>query len=86
MDTIEIIGLVAALLSTSAFLPQTLKTIKSKNTRDLSLPMYIMLVSGVSLWLVYGILRGSIAIIIANAVTLVLSSIILGMIILYKDY
>ena len=70
MDTTEIIGLIAALLSTCAFLPQTIKTIKSKNTRDLSLPMYILLVSGVCLWLVYGILRGSIAIIIANAVTL----------------
>ncbi len=84
MDYIEILGLVAAFLTTGAFLPQAIKVIKTKNTNDLSLSMYSMLVGGVLLWLIYGFLINSLPIIIANFVTLVLSGAILFLKIRYK--
>ncbi|TMU55430.1 SemiSWEET family sugar transporter [Flagellimonas algicola] len=69
MDTIEIIGLVAASLTTSAFVPQVYKTWKTKSTRDISFTMYGAFLIGTILWLYYGIYHNSLAIILANAVT-----------------
>ncbi|MEX0362115.1 MAG: SemiSWEET family sugar transporter [Allomuricauda sp.] len=69
MDTIEIIGLVAASLTTSAFVPQVYKTWKTKSTRDISFTMYGAFLVGTILWLYYGIRHESLAIILANAVT-----------------
>ena len=74
----EWIGYAAATLTTSSFLPQAIKTIKSRDTKALSLEMYAMFALGVFLWLVYGIFLDNIAIISANAVTFVLAAIILG--------
>ena len=68
-STIELIGLLAALLTTSAFLPQVLKTWKTKDVEGLSLSMYAIFLSGVLLWLVYGIMINSMPVIIANALT-----------------
>ena len=73
----EAIGTLAAILTTASFLPQAIKTMKSKNTRDISLLMYVCFVSGVFLWTIFGILIKTRIIVIANAVTLVLSGIIL---------
>ena len=84
MDYAEILGLVAAVLTTGSFLPQAIKVIKTKNTNDLSLSMYSLFFSGVFLWLVYGFLIDSLPIIIANMITLILSGIILFMKIRYK--
>jgi MtN3 and saliva related transmembrane protein len=58
-------------------LPQALKIIKTKDTKSISLSMYILFVSGVFLWLIYGVLRQDVPVIIANAVTLILASLIL---------
>lgn len=69
MDTIEIIGLVAASLTTSAFVPQVYKTWKTRSTRDISFTMYGAFLIGTILWLYYGIYHSSLAIILANAVT-----------------
>jgi len=77
-QTIEIIGYVAATLTTIALLPQVIKIIKTKDTKNLSLYMYIVFVIGISLWLVYGILITNYALIFANAVTIVLGAIILS--------
>ncbi|HMC01843.1 MAG TPA: SemiSWEET transporter [Flavobacteriaceae bacterium] len=71
IDYIEIIGLIAATLTTAAFLPQVYKTWKTKDVKGLSLPMVLMLFIGVGLWLVYGFLMKSISIIIANGITLI---------------
>jgi MtN3 and saliva related transmembrane protein len=71
------IGLLAAMGTTLSFLPQALKIIKTKDTKSISLSMYILFVSGVFLWLIYGVLRQDVPIIIANAVTLILASLIL---------
>ena len=65
----EVIGLSAAFLTTSAFIPQVYKIYKEKNADGISLTMYIILFTGVILWFVYGVLIGSLSIIIANGVT-----------------
>ena len=78
---IEIIGYVAAVLTTGAFLPQAIKVIKTRNTKGISLYMYIFFVLGVSLWAVYGFLINDLAIILANCVTLFFALIILNFII-----
>ncbi|MBL6603867.1 MAG: SemiSWEET transporter [Flavobacteriaceae bacterium] len=68
----EIIGIIAAILTTSGFIPQVYKIYKEKNAKGVSLTMYLILIIGVLLWLVYGILIGSLSIIIANSVTALL--------------
>jgi MtN3 and saliva related transmembrane protein len=68
----EIIGLLAAFLTTSAFIPQVYKIYKEKNADGISLTMYVILFIGVLLWLIYGILIGSLSIIIANGITALL--------------
>ena len=73
----EIIGLVAAALTTSAFIPQVYKVYKEKSAVGISLAMYLIFFVGLSLWLLYGYLVGSISIVIANGVTLILAAIII---------
>ena len=68
----EVIGLSAAFLTTSAFIPQVYKIYKEKNADGISLTMYIILFIGVILWFVYGLLIGSLSIIIANGLTALL--------------
>lgn len=74
---INIIGSVAAVLTTTAFLPQVIKIIKFKETKDISLIMYILFCVGVFLWLVYGVALHAFPMIVANVITLVLALIIL---------
>ena len=69
---VEIIGLIAALLTTSSFLPQVIRVWKTKSTKDISLTMYINMFIGVGLWLAYGIAIDSLSVILANSVTIVL--------------
>ena len=69
IDQFEIIGLVAGVLTTSAFVPQVYKTWKSKSADGLSLTMYLVFFVGIILWLIYGIYIPSLAMILANAVT-----------------
>lgn len=73
---IEIVGLIAAFLTTASFLPQVYKTWKTKDVSSLSLPMFLMFFLGVVMWLIYGIFINSLPIIIANTIT-VISSFIL---------
>ncbi len=84
MDSTSIIGFVAATFTTLAFLPQMLKTIKYKETKDISLIMYIVFVIGISFWLVYGVLINSYPIILANIVSFILAFIILLLKLKYK--
>lgn len=69
MNTITILGLVAAGFTTVAFVPQAWKTIKTKNTADLSLPTYSLMLIGIALWMTYGIIIEDLPIIVANGVT-----------------
>lgn len=75
----EIIGFTAAVFTTLAYLPQFVKVWKSRSTGDISMKMYAMMCTGVFFWLVYGIQRQSLPIILANGVTLVLTVAILGL-------
>lgn len=82
---IELIGLVAALLTTSAFVPQVIKTYKTKNVEGLSFAMYFVFFIGVLLWLVYGIFIESFAVILANLITAFLAFILLYFKIKYQN-
>jgi len=85
MTLTNILGLVAAVCTTGAFLPQAIKVIVTQETKALSLIMYITLTFGIALWLIYGILKQDIPLIAANGVTLLFSSIILTIKMKNKD-
>lgn len=70
MDIFEFTGFAAAICTTVSFLPQAIKTLRTRKTEDISIFMYILLTVGVSLWLVYGFFIDSIPIIAANAISL----------------
>jgi len=76
----EIVGIIAGTLSCTTFLPQVIKTWKSKSTKDVSLTMFVIASVGTALWLVYGILIHSFSIIATNIVVLVFSLTMLGLI------
>ena len=73
MDMTTALGLLAGTLTTIAFLPQVIRTWKSKSAKDLSLAMLGTFTTGVLCWLIYGLMIGSLPIILANAVTFVLA-------------
>ncbi len=72
-------GYLAALLTTVSFVPQVIKIYKTRETAGISLAMYLVFVTGILLWLIYGILLNEMPIILANSVTLILSGYILLM-------
>jgi MtN3 and saliva related transmembrane protein len=74
---IDALGLTAGALTTVAFLPQLIKTWRSKSARDISLGMFVLFTVGVALWLVYGLFTGAVPVIAANTVTLILALTIL---------
>jgi MtN3 and saliva related transmembrane protein len=84
MDSITILGLVAASLTTFSFLPQLLKTWQTKSAKDVSFVMLICFNLGILLWLIYGIYLSALPIIFANAVTLFFNLIILWLKIRYR--
>jgi len=84
MGLVILLGLVAAICTTISFLPQAIKTIKLKHTKDLSLGMYAILTTGIFLWLIYGILIKDIPVVLANGITLIFTTTILFLIIKYK--
>jgi MtN3 and saliva related transmembrane protein len=75
----ELIGYAAAFLTTLSFVPQAWLTFRTRDVRGISLGMYSVFTFGVALWLLYGVLMGAWPIVLANAVTLALASVILGM-------
>jgi MtN3 and saliva related transmembrane protein len=82
--TLNVLGFVAGVLTTAAFIPQVLKIWRTRSARDISLGMYLVFTSGVALWLVYGIALGSLPIIVANVCTLVLALAVLLMKLRYR--
>jgi MtN3 and saliva related transmembrane protein len=77
MELSELFGYFAATATTVSFIPQAIKVIRTRDTQSISLWMYILFSFGVMLWLMYGILLRALPIILANAVTLFFSAIIL---------
>ncbi|MEH2088327.1 SemiSWEET transporter [Nostoc sp.] len=84
MDFLTVLGLAAATITTISFLPQMFKTWQTKSAKDVSLVTLITFISGIFLWLIYGIYLQSLPIILANAVTLVFNLIILWLKIKYR--
>ena len=84
MTPTTLLGLIAGTCTTAAFLPQLFKIWKTKSTHDISLWMYVVICTGILLWLIYGIIIGSLPVILANAVTLVIAAMILILKIKYR--
>lgn len=79
MNSTETIGYVAAVLTTSSFVPQALHTFRTRDVSGISLGMYSVFTAGITLWLVYGLALGAWPIVLANVVTLGLAAAILAM-------
>ncbi len=84
MPPSDLIGYVAATLTTCSFVPQAWLTFRTRDVRGISLGMYSVFTTGVALWLVYGWLAGAWPVVVANAITLVLAAAILGMKLRYR--
>jgi MtN3 and saliva related transmembrane protein len=78
VDGVEYLGLTASTLATLAFLPQVVKTWRTRSANDFSLVTLVMLEVGTALWIVYGVLRNAPAIWLGNGVTLALAGFILS--------
>jgi len=76
---ITLLGYVAGACTTLAFVPQVVRTWRTRSARDLSLAMFVVLTVGIGLWLAYGVLVHDLPVIVANGVTLVLSGALLAM-------
>ena len=84
MTASDVLGLVAGTLTTAAFVPQVVKIWRTRSTHDISLGMFSLFNAGLLLWLGYGILIGSVPIVVSNLVTLVLALTILFFKLRYK--
>lgn len=82
---IRIIGFIAGTMTTVSFIPQIIKIIKTKQVRDISLVMYIVLTTGISLWLLYGVMIREMPIIAANSIAFILCFFVVIAKIRYKD-
>ena len=80
MISTDLIGTIAATLTTLSFLPQAILVLRTGETRGISIGMYSAFTFGVALWIIYGIKLGAIPIIIANAITLCLAMCILSVV------
>jgi len=84
LDTSELVGYLAAALTTCSFLPQAWLTFRTRDVRGVSLGMYSVFTLGVALWLAYGVMLGAWPIVIANGITLALAGTILVMKLRYR--
>lgn len=84
LDFHNLIGYAAAILTSVAFVPQALKSWQTRDLSGVSLPMYSLFTVGMVMWLVYGVMLGSWPIIIANAITIVLASVVLALKVVHR--
>jgi len=77
MDLLQIVGLIATVFTTGAYIPQALKIIKTKSTQSLSVPTYTMISIGSAMWVYYAYSRNDVPVMIANGVTGLLTIVIL---------
>ena len=85
MHGTELLGLLAGLFTTFAFVPQVVKIWQSKHAHDVSFAMFAIFSTGVALWIVYGFIIGSVPVILANSVTFVLALAILILKLRFRD-
>lgn len=81
----NLIGITAGILTSISMLPQLLKVIKEKTVEDLSLPMIIILITGLSLWVWYGIIKNELPIIFSNAFAVIVNLFLLSYYLRFKD-
>ena len=84
MDIINTIGIAAGALTTVSFVPQVVKTYKTRSTKDIASGMFVVLGAGVALWIVYGVMVNSLPVILANSCTLVLVAALIALKIKYR--
>ncbi len=77
MKITTLIGLIAATITTLSFIPQLIKTWKLKETKDISLLMFVILGIGIFLWIIYGFLLWDLPLILANSITFIFVLVIL---------
>lgn len=85
MEVIDILGIIAGVCTTSAVVPQLTKAIKTRNVKDVSIRMFIVLVVGFVLWIIYGISRDDLPIILTNGVSLALNSLMIVLILRFGN-
>jgi MtN3 and saliva related transmembrane protein len=85
MESTQIVGIVAGILTASSLLPQVIKTLKEKKAAEVSKGMLITLMSGVALWIYYGILREDLPIIVTNCFSLLVNFVMMFLRIKYGD-
>lgn len=79
MNLADLLGTIAGILTTLAFIPQVWRVWKTRSTRDISLGMYLVFTTGVGFWLAYGLVLGAWPIVVANSVTLMLTGTVLAL-------
>lgn len=84
MNQLDILGLIASCFTTASFMPQIWRTWRTRDVSGMSLPTYIIMTTGVALWLTYGVLKGDLPIIITNAALFLMCSIITIMILTFN--
>ncbi|OYY95347.1 MAG: hypothetical protein B7Y41_02260 [Hydrogenophilales bacterium 28-61-23] len=86
MDSLDSLGLVATAFTTSSFVPQVWRTWKTRDVSGISLPTYVIITLGLALWLVYGLLKNDLPLIVANAMMVVLTGAITVMKLKFEKY
>ena len=81
---IEVLGLVAGGITSVAMMPQLIKVIKEKNAEDISVAMLLVLITGLSLWVWYGILQNELPIILSNSFSVLVNITLLICCMMYK--
>lgn len=79
VNFVEVLGSVAAVLTTISFLPQAVQVVRTRNTAGISLAMYALFTAGVVMWAIYGAIIGSAPVLVANIVTFSFAAVILVM-------
>jgi MtN3 and saliva related transmembrane protein len=85
MEGTQILGLVAGVFTASSMLPQVVKTIKEKKADEVSLVMLFVLLTGVILWVVYGIKKDDFPIIATNCFSMLVNMVMIGLRLKYKN-
>ena len=85
LEWTTIIGIAAGILTTAAVIPQIYKAWKTKKVQDVSPGMFIVLLAGLLMWVVYGVMKNDVPIIATNGLALALNGFMLFLMVRYKD-
>ena len=84
MTNLDILGLIATCFTTSSFIPQVIRTWKTRDVSGISLPTYVIITIGLALWLAYGLMKNDMPLIVANSMMVVLTFAISAMKIMFN--